>query len=66
MNTYFARKAKWDDYDTDARAYKNAETKICNGLKEVWEFCGMKLKRSNGTYSGYKNGIVYYAVRLKR
>ena len=66
MNTYEVRKIRWDRKhpENDAKAYENAEIKICRGLKEVWAFCGTKLKKGNGGYAGCIGDTGFLAVRI--
>lgn len=63
---YLVEKIKWDRQhpENDAEAVKNAERKICCGLKEVFDFCGGKLKRERCGYAGCFGDIGYIATRI--
>jgi hypothetical protein len=44
---------------------KKAEIKYCDGLDEVTQYCGGKLKRERCGYSGIINNIQYVAERCQ-
>ena len=44
-------------------ALTNAPVKYCNGLNEVWNYCGGKLHRQRVGYSGCIGDIEYIAER---
>ena len=68
MNTYAVKKINLNnikggnDYFTEVQ---KATIKYCNGLQEVWEYCGGRLHRERAGYSGIINNIEYVAVRSK-
>ena len=57
---YQVQKINW----TDPEPIKNAEYKICFGLKEVFAYCGGKLKRSGWGYAGCSGNTGYVATRI--
>lgn len=67
MNQYMVKKINMENVRTCAQywnAVDNATIKYCNGLKEVWEYCGGRLHRGRCGYSGTRGNIEYLAVRV--
>ena len=63
---YLVQKIDWKNIDTMddyKKALQNSERKVCYGLKEVFDYCGGKLKRERGGYSGMTNLCEYIATR---
>ena len=50
-----------EDYE---KALRDGESTICYGLKEVFAYCGGKLKRERFGYNGMINTIEYIATRV--
>lgn len=68
MNKYEVRKIDLREcktIDERNRAYESADVKVCVGLREVWDYCGLRLHRNRAGYSGVINGIEYVAVRVE-
>lgn len=63
---YMVQKIEWknivtmDDYE---KALQNSERKVCYGLKEVFDYCGRKLKKERCGYSGMTDHCEYIATR---
>lgn len=47
-------------------AINNASIKYCNGLDEVWAYCGGKLHRQRHGYSGINGNIEYVAEKISQ
>ena len=69
MNTYEVQKVAFEKKTMDMNEYhrrlKEAEIKICHGLKEVWKFCGGKLHRERCGYSGIIGDYEYIVTKIQ-
>lgn len=68
MNKYELRVIKYQQRPVSAeeyeKAWNEATTIICNGLKEVWNECGGKLHRERHCYAGTDGIYEFIAKRI--
>lgn len=57
--------SKVKDVDEYWDKVKKADVHYCNGLNELWDYCGGKLHRHRAGYSGIINNIEYVAFKVK-
>ena len=50
--------------DEHLEACRNSKLIYCNGLQELFDKCGMKLKRERNGYCVMRGNIEYQAVRV--
>ena len=68
MTKYMVRKIDLNKVKTHEEYWeemKKSEIKYCDGLDEVTQYCGGKLKRERCGYSGIINNIQYVAERCQ-
>ena len=66
MNKYVVKRIDLSKVNTTEEywdAVKRGQVHYCNGLKEVWEFCGGRLHRERHGYAGRIGNIEYVAVK---
>lgn len=67
MNTYRVKRINLDMVKTTDEyweAVKRASVVYCTGVKELREYCGGRLHRSCGGYSGINGNIEYVAEKI--
>lgn len=68
MNVYMVKKINLSKVNTVNdywAAVNRAHIHYCNGIKELWEYCGGKLHRERCGYAGIIGNIEYVAERVK-
>ena len=57
--------SKVNNHEDYWNEYNKSEVKYCNGLDEVTQYCGGKLKKERCGYSGIIGNIQYVAEKYK-